>query len=304
MTTPRGLWPVLILLNTGCIDRMILDGTLKSTRDAASAFDTLSDLEVAKLGAGASIVQLEGMNKLAPDNLDALFLLTQSWVGYGGAFIEDDWEQAVDRGDDQGEDEQATRARMAYERALVFGAQLLEARHPGFKAEQKNYETITAYLKKFEADDAESLLWVGAAWLSRGGVAAEKPEVVADLFVGVALLERSVELNEALAWGLGLAALGAYHARAPDAELPLAKNLFERALSNTQRKALTIQVMYAQNYACVSQDEKSYRALLDEVLKADDLLPAQRLENVIAQRKAKRYLAMPRLKRCGFGGHP
>ena len=290
------------LLFCGCIDRMILDGTIKSTRDASSAFDTLPDLEVAKLGAGSSIVQLEGMNKLAPDNQDALFLLTQSWVGYGGAFIEDDWEQAVDRGDDDGEVYHATRALHAYDRALQFGIPLLDARHPGFQAATKNYETMQKYLKQFEKEDAENLLWVGAAWLSRGGVAAEKPEVVADLFVGVAMLERSVELDDSLVYGLGLSALGAYHARAPDAELAQAKAMFEKALANTQRKALSVQVMYAQNYACNAHDEKLYRELLDEVLKAEDPLPAQRLENTIAVRKAKRYLGTPRLKRCGFGG--
>ena len=300
----RASLAVLALLGTGCIDRMILDGTIQSTRQASSAFDTLSDLEVARLGAGSSIVQLEGMNKLAPDNEDALFLLTQSWVGYGGAFIEDDWEQAVDRGDEEGEEYHATRARQAYERALRFGVPLLEAHHPGFAAAQKNYETITTYLKQFDKKDAENLLWVGAAWLSRGGVAAEKPEVVADLFVGVALLERSVELDETLAYGLGLCALGAYHARAPDAEMAQGKAMFEKALANTGHKALTVQVMYAQNWACNAHDEALYRSLLKEVLDADDPLPQQRLENVIAQRKAKRYLGLPRLKRCGFGGKP
>jgi hypothetical protein len=284
---------VLAVMLTGCIDRMILDGTIKSTREASSAFDTLSDLEVAKLGAGSSIVTLEGENKLAPDNLDGLFLLTQSWVGYGGAFIEDDWEQAVDRGDDEAEVTDATRALHAYDRALTFGIPLLEARHPGFKAATKNYDTITAYLKTFEKEDAENLLWVGAAWLSRGGVASEKSEIVADLFVGVAMLERSVELDDTLVYGLGLSALGAYHARAPDAELKQAKEQFEKALAQTQRKALSVQVLYAQNYACNAQDEKLYRSLLEEVLKADDPLPQQRLENTIAQRK-----------RCGFGGKP
>ena len=52
---------------TGCLDRIILDGTLSSTRQAAKAFDTLSDLEVAKEGAGSSLVQVEGMYALAPD---------------------------------------------------------------------------------------------------------------------------------------------------------------------------------------------------------------------------------------------
>ncbi len=285
---------------TGCLDRIILDGTLQSTRQAAKAFDTLSDLEVAKEGAGSSLVQIEGMNTLAPDNEDGLFLLTQSWTGYASAFIEDSWEQAVDKGDDEGEAWHAGRAKNAYDRAVKFGTSLLEQQKPGFVVAQKNSETIKAYLAGFEKRDAEALLWLGLSWLSRGGVAGDQPEVVADLFVGVALLERSVELDETLAYATGLAALGAYHARSPDAELAEGKKQFERALALTDRKALTVQLMYAQNFACQAHDGALYRALLEEVLAAGDVLPAQRLENVIARRKAARYLGTPRLKRCGF----
>lgn len=289
-----------LLVFTGCIDRMILDGTLQSTRQAARAFDTLSDLEVAKEGAGSSLVQIEGMNALAPDNEDGLFLLTQSWTGYASAFIEDAWEQAVDREDDEAERYQAERAKAAYDRAVRFGSELLERRHPGFAAAQRNAESMKTYLAQFPKEEAETLLWVGLAWLSRGGVAAERPEIVAELFVGVAILERSVELDETLAYATGLSALGAYHARAPDAELPEAKKLFERALTLTQRKVLTVQLLYAQNYACQSHDVALYKSLLSEVVDAGDVLPEQRLENTIARRKGARYLGAPRLKRCGF----
>ena len=291
---------VLLLGGTGCLDRIIIDGTLQSTRQAARTFDTLSDLEVAKEGAGSSLVQIEGMWTLAPDSEDALFLLTQSWTGYASAFIEDSWEQAVDREDEEGEVLQARRAKSAYDRAVKYGTLLLEQKKPGFAAAQKNSATMKAYLAGFDTKDAENLLWVGLAWLSRGGVAAEQPDVVADLFVGVAMLERSVELDETLAYATGLAALGAYHARAPDAELPQAKVLFERALALTNRKALTVQLMYAQNYACQTHDAKLYRDLLNEVVSAGDVLPEQRLENEIARRKGARYLGPPRLKRCGF----
>lgn len=290
----------LALAATGCLDRMILDGTLKSTRDAASAFDTLSDLEVARLGAGSSLVQIEGMQSLAPDSSDARFLLLKSWAGYAKAFIEDEWEQASDRGDDDGEAAQATRAREAYQRALLNGTALLERRLPGFAAATRNADTIRDYLARASKDDAETLLWLGLAWLSRGAVASERSDLVSELFVGVALLERSVELNPALASGTGLAALGAYHARSPAAELAQAKALFEQALAQTGRKALTVQLLYAQSWACQAHDEAAYRALLGEVLQAGDVLPAQRLENTIAQRKAARYLGAPRLTRCGF----
>ena len=95
--------------------------------------------------------------------------------------------------------------------------------------------------------------------------------------------------------------LGAYQARAPDAELGEAMALFEKALSATGRKPITSQVMMAQSYACMAHDAPLYRALLTEVLAApDQILPEQRLENVIAKRKAQRYLGAPRLARCGF----
>jgi hypothetical protein len=298
----RLLLCALVLLSTSaCLDRMILDGTLKSTRDAASAFDTLPDLEVAKAGAASSLVQIEGMQKLAPDNEDGLFLLLQGWTAYAGAFIEDDWEQAVDRGDDEAEEANATRARLAYDRALEFGTLLVERHHPGFVEAIRNIDTMKAWLAPFDKSEAEMLLWMGAAWMSRVGVAAERPELVAELFVGEALLARSVELDDSLAWSLGLCALGAYHARAPDAELAQAKELFEKALAKTGRKALTAQVMYAQSYACNAHDKALYVKLLEEALEGgEEKLPEQRLENAMARRKAKRYLGAPRLKRCGF----
>lgn len=292
---------VLLISLAGCLDRMILDGTVKSTRDAAGAFDTLTDLEVARIGAASSLVQLEGMQRLAPDNEDALYLLTQSWAGYAGAFIEDEWEQAIDREDDEAETFQARRARDAYDRAIRFGTLLLEQQRPGFTAAQKNADTIRAYLSGFtKKSDAEPLLWLGAAWLSRGSVASDDSAIVAELFVGVALLERTVALDEGVGYATGLAALGAYHARSPDAELPEAKRLFERALTLTNRGALTVQLLYAQNWACNAHDKAAYEKLLAEVVEAGDVLPSQRLENVVAKRKAKRYLAPPRLKRCSF----
>jgi hypothetical protein len=181
----------------------------------------------------------------------------------------------------------------------MYGTSLLETRHPGFVTAQKNRDTLHAYLQTVGKEDAETVLWLGVAWMSRGGVASERPEIVAELFIGEALLERANELDDSMAYGLGLAALAAYHARSPDAELKVAKDLFDKAAAKTQRKALTPLVLQAQNLSCVTHNEKEYRALLAEVIAAPDF-PAQRFENVLAKRKAQRYLGAPRLKRCGF----
>ena len=44
-------------------------------------------------------LHVEGMHRLAPTNEDALYLLVQSWTGYGFGFVEDDMEDAQDRGE-------------------------------------------------------------------------------------------------------------------------------------------------------------------------------------------------------------
>ena len=51
---PMRLLPALMVavLSSGCIDRMILDGTLKSTRDASSAFDAWAVRWQARAGTG------------------------------------------------------------------------------------------------------------------------------------------------------------------------------------------------------------------------------------------------------------
>ena len=139
----------LALLGNGCsIERVLLDGQLAATRKASTSFDTLSDLEVAKIGAGSSLVQLEGMHVLAPDQQDALFLLLNGYTGFASAFVEDEWEQAYDRGDDDAEAAFAERAKKNYDRALMYGTELIETKYPGFQAAQRNRDTIKAYLQR------------------------------------------------------------------------------------------------------------------------------------------------------------
>ena len=81
----------LAALSTGCIKSMLTNGQISATREASGAFDTIGDYELARTAAAAGMVQFEGMHNLAPDNEDALFLLTKGWVGYGFAFVEDDY---------------------------------------------------------------------------------------------------------------------------------------------------------------------------------------------------------------------
>jgi hypothetical protein len=58
---------------------------------------------------------------------------------------------------------------------------------------------------------------------------------------------------------------------------------------------------YATRYYCFKSDRANYEKILNDVLKAGDTLPEARLPNVIAKRRARRYLKNKIFQEdCGF----
>lgn len=292
----------LALGTTGCIKRMILNSTIASTRIGSGAADTIGDYELARGAASAGLLQFEGMHRLNPDNEDALFLLMKGWTGYGYAFAMDDWEAATLAEDDAAAEYHKKRAKLALERGISYGLELIGKDAEGFEAAtSKDADTLNAWLKKSfdDKEDAHNLFWVGSAWLARVNLLKDERQYVAKLFVGVALLERSRELDpEYMAWG-ATSTLGAYHARSPMAEMDDAKKLLDFALEKTQRKALGVQLNYAK-YACSKNDQALYEKMLNEVVSVEDPDPNLRLQNTIAKRRAARALTKPAMDDCGF----
>ncbi len=289
------------LLATGCIESMLTNGTIASTREASDVLDQMGDFELAKSAVQAGNVQSEGFHKLAPDNEDALFMLVQGWAGYAWGFCEDDMEVAQDAGNDALAEYHQKRAKMAYDRAVFYGLELIGHKDGGFKDASKSEPKLQAWLKDhFDSEaDAQNLFWLGYAWMSRVNLLQDDPAMVANLYIGVDFMERSMELDPDYYGSSAMVAMAAYHGRAANAEVAEARKLFDQALAKTHRKALTVQLTEAQ-FACTIGDKKLYESLLREILAADDPDPAQRLNNMLAKRRAARYLDPKREMDCGF----
>lgn len=298
------LTAALFLSTTGCIKQMLTDGQIESTRTGSAAVDTVGDFEVANTAAFAGLAQFEGMHYLAPQNENALFLLTKGWTGATFGFIEDQMEQAEDL---EGIDGpmylyQQSRTKAGYDRAIFYGTQLVEMKNPGFDAAKKNDGTMKEWLKGFDAADVPNLFWLGYAWIARTNAGKDDPALVAELYVGVAIMERVLELDETYLYGSAHTVIGAYHARSATAELDEAKKHFDKAIEMTKGKLLLPKVQLAAKYYCLKADKESYVKTLTEVLEAGDTMPEQRLQNAIAKRRAKRYMGKERMKACGFEG--
>lgn len=292
---------VLALGSTGCIKKMILNSTIKSTRIGSGASDTIGDYELARSASQAAMMQFEGMHRLAPDNEDALFLLMRGWAGYGYAFASDDYEAADLAGDEAAAEYHKRRAKLAFDRSVAYGLELVGKKAEGFDGAKKNADTIKAWLDENfkDPEDAENLFWLGSAWLARVNLLKDEPEYVAELFVGVAILEKSRALDPAyMAYG-ATSTLAAYHARSPAAELDQAKALLDEALAKTDHKALGVYVNYAK-YACAKNDQALYEKMLNAAVNAVDPDPNLRLQNTIAKRRAKRLLTKDAMENCGF----
>lgn len=284
----------------GCIESMLTNGTIKSTREASVVFDQMGDYELGKTAAQAGMVQNEGFHKLAPDNEDALFMLVQGWAGYAWGFCEDDMELGRDQGDDDAAEYHKKRAKLAYDRAVFYGLELLAHKNEGFEQAKRDDHTMEEWLKKFDdKEDAANLFWLAYAWMSRVNLLQDDPAMVADLYIGVDMMERSFQLDPDYYFSSAMVALAAYHGRTADAEVADAKKLFEAALQKTQHKSLAVQLTYAQ-MACILGDRALFEKNIKEVLDADDPDPAQRMNNTLAKRRAKRYSSKQRMMDCGF----
>jgi hypothetical protein len=294
----------LALSNVGCLAQMATDMQISATRTASGVFDTIGDYEVARGAAEAGVVQFEGMHRLSPNNEDALVALVQAWVGYGFAFAEDDMEAAQDKGNDDLAEYHKRRAHMAYDRAVFYGLELLSHTDKGFPAAKKNANTMKAWLKEnFKSkSDVDAIFWTGYGWMARTNLDKDDPVIVADLFVGEAMMERAVELDPSFNFYNGEVALAAYHVAVSN--VTEGKKIFELALQKTQRKNLMVQFTYAQTYACETNDRPLYESLMKEIVDAGDVDPDERLENAIAKRKARRYMGKSRMQTCGFDMSP
>jgi TRAP transporter T-component len=295
------------LSSTGCIKKVLVDGQIESTRNAAPATDTIGDYDLGRVAAQAGLAQFEGLHSLSPDNPDALFLLAKTWTAYGSAFAEDEMQVAQDQGNDDLAEYNRKRARAAYDRAVFYGLQLLGQTDGGFNQAKGNQQTLEDWLKKnfTRREDAINLLWTGVPWMARAGLMAgddeEGPAFVAELWVGVAIVERAVALDPAAEHYTGPMALASYHARTNMAELDQAKKLLDMAMEKTQGKTLLIPYTYATRYACAKGDAALYQSMLDKVVQAQDPDPDQRMPNAVAKRAAKRWLGKHRAKdQCGI----
>ena len=260
---------------------------------AAPGIEQYWDYETAGAAFPAAIIQLEGIMRVVPDNEVVVMSAIGAYIGYGNGWIEDRVEVADAKDDWEEAEELRARALIMYERAWDLSKHLMRLRDENFDAALSlGIDGLDIWLKAVltEPEDAALAFWAGASLGARINMGMEDMDTVADLPLAKVLLARSVELDPDWLYMTPMMTLGVLAASEFPPDMDRAKTIFDEVLEGTERRNLMVQLNMARYYAVNKGDSKLFKELLTEVLEAGDVLPEARLTNVLARRRAQRYL--------------
>ncbi len=288
-----GLMAGAVLLGACDTAKLAADSTAALFARAAPGVEQHWDYDVVGKSFPASIVQLEGLLHIVPDNEVIGLSLVAAYIGYGTGWIEDRVEVADIADDWEEADHLRQRALVMYTRGWELSKHFLRNRDAGFDAAlEGGVDGLESWLSETftEKKDAAILLWAGASLGARINMGMEDIDTVADLPLAKVILERSVELDPDFMFMIGKMTMGVLAASEFPPDMDRAKAILDEVLDKTERRNLMVQMSMARYYAVNMGDHELFRSLLQEVLDAGDVLPEARLSNAIARRRAQRYL--------------
>lgn len=285
----------------GCDLQLTAAGTTVAvTRRASPGANYMRDPDIAEAGIPASLQQFEGLMYLLPDDATLHETAARVYASYGYGFMEEHYEVAEYEGAEEEEIEHwRNRSSMAYWRAREIALSWLDRRRPeggGILAVQRQgLEAFTAHIGRFSSEEeARILFWCAYGWARYISLHRDDMNAIADVAYVAVIADRVNAIAPtyfdhapvALRAGLMAAAPPALGGRPADARVEL-----DRAIELTGRRNLLFLVTEARLVAIPLQDRALYESLLNEVVAFDvDSYPEQRLPNVLAQRRARRYL--------------
>lgn len=292
------LFAAYAALASGCNMTQLAVETQADVMELAyPAIEEQTDYEFAKAGIPGNLVQLDGLLRVQPDNERLLLMATQGFASYAYGFIEDDMQRAEMAGDLEASDQARARAREMYLKARDYGLKLLRLMDSDFPEElPRDPDELKGVLDRLftDAEAAPALFWTGNAWGSAINISRDDPVLVADLPFGKVLVQRSVELDERYYHSAGHVFLGVANSALGEAmggNPEKGREHFEKALALTSKKAMLVQVNYAQAYAVQKNDKELFTKLLNEAVEAPIPEGDLALPNTIAKRRAERLLA-------------
>ena len=290
--TFRSVFIVATLVLSACsVKRMAINSMADTLASAGEVFASDNDPELVRDAVPFSLKTIESLLVSVPNHRGLLLAACSGFTQYAYAFVQTDAELI------EGKDYQASvngkdRALKLYLRARDYCVRRLDLRHRGIKPQL--VKDPKAALVGTTREEVPVLYWTGASWGAAISLGLDRPELIADLPVVRALMDRALELDETYARGAIHEALISLEAvpEAMGGSPQRARQHFERAVELSKGQSAGPYVTLAGSIAVAAQDRAEFERLLNQALAIDvDKDPTLRLANLITQRRARFLLA-------------
>ena len=289
---------VLLLLawiaGSGCslLPRSALNQVANAVAGSGTTFASEEDPDLVKAAAPFSLKLMESLLAEIPRHPGLLSAAASGFTQYAFAFVQEEADE-LEPSDLTAAEALRTRARRLYLRAHTYGLRGLEVEHPGFpKALLANPR---AAVRAATDADVPLLYWTATAWAAAISLSKDNPELIAQIPVMEALMDRALELDESYGRGAIHTFLVTYEmSRQGTTGDPAARarKHFERALALSEGKSAAPLVALAEAVAVRQQDVKEFESLLNRALAVHpDASPGTRLLNLVMQRRARWLLS-------------
>ncbi len=237
------------------------------------------NLRVVKEGLASNIVLITSLSRISPNNRRLLQDSAFLYCAYGMTVEHKEpgfAAELYDLGAKYGM--RALKTNRRFEKALAKGKQIPEA------------------VECLGEGYAEELCWTGlntGLWILRN---MEDTAALIRLADALALVKRSIELDEDYFYGVGKAFLGAYYAQVPEflgtgGGPEASRKMFAEARAVSDDRLLLVDVYEARFLLTQIKDRKGYKQNLKRVLAADpDILEGRRAFTAMAKKKATYFL--------------
>ncbi|HUF80038.1 MAG TPA: TRAP transporter TatT component family protein [Burkholderiales bacterium] len=294
LPTMRGLaLAALLLALGGCsVRQLAVNNVGDAIAQGGAAFATDDDPEFVRAAAPSSLKLIESLLAESPEHQGLLLAASRGFAQYAYAFLQQDAEEAEVHDLAQAlrlED----RARRMYRRARDYGLRGLALRRPDLvnRLRADPRRAVAA----IPASDVPLLYWTGAAWGALIGLSKDQPDLLGELPIVEALMDRALELDESFERGALHTFMIGYEwvrqGRAGDPAVRARKH-FARAMELSGGADAAPLVAMAEAVCVPQQRRAEFETLLQQALRIDiDRTTENRLANVVAQRRARWLLS-------------
>ena len=277
----------------GCsVKKFAINKLGDSLASSGTTFAADDDPELVGQALPFSLKLVEGLLAESPNHRGLLLAAASGFTEYAYAYVQQEADEAAVTSIGRSTTIKA-RARRLYLRARTYGVRGLDARHDGFS--RRLAADPTDAVRAAQQSDVPLLYWSAAAWGAAIAVSKDNLDLVADQRIVEALIDRALALDADFDFGAIHGFLIAYEpARqgAPGDPVARVRRHFDRHVALTRGQLATPFVSLAETVSVQSQDRAEFKTLIGRALAIDaDARPEWRLQNLLAQRRARWLLA-------------